>query len=97
MDDALARVIHGKLGNTELAAVAVQCFDLQARYRVNDPPCTVRGGHIVVRHGKNGVGTPGFTTCQAQALKGLGRSHFVDKMAVYVQQGRPVIILTNEV
>ncbi|MCY1404541.1 hypothetical protein D9M71_197510 [compost metagenome] len=95
VDDALALVIHLEFDDAVFVTVLVEGLYLQARNLVDDRLDTAlalwRGRYVVVRRGDVGVDTPRFAIGQAQAFEGLGRRHFVDDVAVDVDQGRAVI------
>jgi hypothetical protein len=48
--DALARIAHGKVGQTKFAGIAVERLDLQSGNIVFDAVGTVFGGHVMVGH-----------------------------------------------
>src|SRR5690606_10610098 len=95
VDDALADVVDLELGDAELVAVVIEGLHLDAGHLVDDGGDTALalvpvGGHVVVGGGHVAVGAPGPATGDAQAVEGLGRRHFVDDVAVDVQQRRAI-------
>ena len=60
MDDALTRVAHAELGDTELDTVAAQGLHLEAGDGVDDTLMAVLGGDIVVRYRQIGRRAPGL-------------------------------------
>ena len=91
MNDALALVAHIEICETVFARIVIQRFDLEARYRISNALCPVRGGYIVVSDRKICRNSPGFATCQLQAFEGLRAGHFVHQMPVNVKNGRAVL------
>lgn len=96
MHDALARVVHLELEDAEVVAVLVQGLHLQARDCVGDrlqPALTLgtRGRHVVVGRGDIGVDAPRLAPGQAQAFESLRRGHFVQDVAVDIDQRRTIV------
>ncbi len=84
MNDALVAAVHVKEAHTGFAAVFLEGFKLEPGVRVNDREGAVGGGNGVVHHGEGEVGAADFAAFRAQAGKSLGRSAFVDEVAVDV-------------
>ncbi|CEI77608.1 Flp pilus assembly protein TadG [Pseudomonas aeruginosa] len=102
MDDALAHVVHLEFGDAEVVAVLVEGLHLQARDLVGDGgdaalALGAGGRHVVVRGGDVGVDPPRLAPGQAKTLEGLRRGHFVQDMAVDVDQRRTVVALLDQV
>jgi hypothetical protein len=95
MHDALARIVHAEEGDLKLVAVLLQGADLQAGDGVRNTPVPVRGRHVMVGGGHVGRGAPGLPARQAQSLEGLGRGHLMDQMPVDIEEGGPVLVITN--
>ena len=95
MDDALTHVIHLEFDDAVFVTVLIEGLHLQARHLVDDGFDSAlafrRGRHVVVGRGDVGIDAPRFALGQTQAFESLGRRHFVDDMAVDVDQGRAVI------
>src|SRR5690606_8075264 len=96
VDDALTDVVHLELEDAEVITVLVQGLDLDARDLVGNGVQTALalcagGRHVVVGGGDVGVDAPGLAASQAQALEGLGRSHFMEDVAVDVDQRRTIV------
>ena len=100
--DTLAWVVDFELFDAVLDAVIVQGLHLNKRDRVFNAAIALgalfhRGGHVVVRRCQVGIQTPGLTVGQTQAFKRLGRGHFVEQLAVDVDQRRTIIALFHQV
>ncbi|MNQ57227.1 hypothetical protein D3C85_713740 [compost metagenome] len=96
MDDALAHVVHLEFEDAEVIAVLVQGLDLDARHFVGDGfeaalALGAGGRHVVVRGGDVGVDAPRLAPGQTQPFEGLRRGHFVEDMAVDVDQRRAIV------
>lgn len=96
MHDALARIVHLELEDAEVVAVLIQRLHLQARDFVGDrlqPALALgtRGRHVVVGRGDVGVDAPRLAPGQAQAFERLRRGHFVQDVAVDVDQRRTIV------
>ncbi|MNQ86901.1 hypothetical protein D3C85_1021070 [compost metagenome] len=96
MDDALAHVVHLEFEDAEVVAVLVEGLHLQARDLVGDGLQTalalgLGGRHVVIRGGDVGVDAPRLAPGQTQPFEGLRRGHFVEDMAVDVDQRRTIV------
>ncbi len=96
MHDALPRIVHLELEDAEVVAVFVQRLHLQARDLVGNrlQPALAfgaRGRHVVIGRGDIGVDAPRLAPGQAQAFEGLRRGHFVQDVAVDVDQRRAIV------
>ncbi|MNL10809.1 hypothetical protein D3C87_1316210 [compost metagenome] len=92
MDDALAVIGHLELGDAEGVAVGVQRIDLELRDGVGDALRTVRGRHVVVGHGQVRADAPDRTLRQLQPLERLRAGHFMQQVAIDVEQRRAVFL-----
>ena len=97
MDDPLTGVVDVEFGNGEGFAILVEGHHLKPRDRVVDrfhPAMAVFGhrGHVVVGGGQVGPRPPRLAPGQPQPLEGLGRGHFVDQVAVDVEQAGAVLV-----
>ncbi len=95
--DALALVVHLELRDAEAVAVGVERVDLQPRDRVGDALRAIGGRHVVVAHRQVGADAPDLATCLVQALERLRAGHFMDQVAVDVQQRRAVVLGVDDV
>ena len=91
VDDALTDVVDLELGDAKFVAVIVEGLHLNAGDFVDDGADAAAallpvGGHVVVRRRHIAVGAPRLAAGHAQAVEGLGRRHFVDDVAVDVEQ-----------
>ena len=92
VNDALADVRHGEVRDAELGAVPLQGLDLNARFRVVDAARTVGGRHVVVADRQGGLGPPHPAPGRLEPLEGLGAGHFVDQMAVDIEERGAVVL-----
>jgi hypothetical protein len=88
VNDALADIVHGEIFHAEFAGVPGQGLDLLARLRIGDALGAIGGGHIVIGHRQSEVGAAHFAPGSTQALERLGAGHFMDEMAVDIEDGR---------
>lgn len=95
VDDALTNIVHLEFEDAEVVAVLIQRLHLDARGFVGngiDARLAIRRGrHVVVDGGDVGIDAPGLALGQAQAFERLRRSHFVQDVAVDVDQRRTII------
>ncbi len=54
------------------------------------PSGPVGGGDIMVRHRQRGGGTSRTTARELESFKGLRRRHFVNELAIDIEQGGSV-------
>ena len=86
MNDALARIVHAVDRYVVVRAVFHQGFDLNPAFRVGNAARAVGGRHVVVRHGEGQIRPAHLAPGEREAFKGLRRGHFVDQVAVDVDQ-----------
>ncbi|MNG04010.1 hypothetical protein D3C84_871140 [compost metagenome] len=95
VNDALAHVIHFEFGDAIFIAVVIEGLNLQTRDLVGnrfDAALAIRSGrYVVVRGGDDRVDAPRLAPGQSQAFESLGRSHFMDDVAVDIDQRRPIV------
>ena len=84
--DPLIGIPQVKQPHTKLTAVVAERVDLLAGDNVGDRQPPVGGGDIVIGGGECRLRTADPATSQSEALKGLGAGHFMDQMAVDVDQ-----------
>ena len=92
MHDALTNVVHGQIFDAEVSRVLFQGFDLDARLFVLDALGTVGGGNVMVGHGQSGLGVADLAAGGAQTFERLRAGHFMDQMAVDIDQTGAVIL-----
>jgi len=90
VDDALADIVHGELGETELGAVGIQGLHLGTRDRIGDALVAGDGGHVVIRRRQHRGNAPELAASHLQTLEGLRAGHFMDQVAIDVDQRRAV-------
>ncbi|MCY1243357.1 hypothetical protein D9M72_563690 [compost metagenome] len=90
--DALAVVVHLELGDAKAVAVRVQRVDLQLRHRIGNALAAVGGRHVVVRHGQVGADAPYRTLRQLQPFERLRAGHFMQQVAVDIEQRGAVFL-----
>ena len=96
MHDALPCIVHLEFEDAEIGAVFVQGLHLQTRYVITDRrqptgALDAGGGHVVVGRGDIGRHPPRLAPGQPQAFKRLRRGHFMQDVAVDVEQRRAII------
>ena len=97
VDDALALVGHGEIGDIEVGAVLVQGLHLDPRFGVLDAGRAVGRGYVVVGHGQGGVGPSHRAPGGPQALEGLRAGHLVHQVAVDIEQAGAVVLHVHQV
>ena len=96
VNDALAHIRHLDLANGEPLAVLVQRLHLRLGHRIGNPidaRGAIGGGHVVVRRRQIRIPPPRLPPSQGQPLERLRRRHFVQQMAVDVEQRHAVAAL----
>ena len=96
VDDALALVEFVEILNAEVPGVLCQCFHLNAAFFLDNALGAVRRRHVVVDNGQGLFRVAHLAPGQAQAFKGLGARHFMNKMAVNIKQRRAILRLMDE-
>ena len=98
VDDALADIVLGIIFDAEIGGVPGQRLDLDAAFLVLDAELAVRRGrHVVVDDGERLFRVPDLAAGHAQALEGLRAGHFVDEVAVDVEQAGAVVLAVDDV
>ena len=87
VDDALVLAVHVEEANAEFVAVALEGFELELGVVVEDGEGAIGGGDGMVHDGEGEVGAADGAAFGAEAGEGLGRSAFVDEMAIDVDEG----------
>src|SRR5690606_4975180 len=95
--NALTHIVHAEFGNAELFTVGVQGINLQTRDRVFNTILTGGGGDVVVCHSQVGTDAPRLATGQCQTFKGLGAGHFMQQVAINVDQTGAIRVLMHDV
>ena len=91
MHDALTLVGHVEVGERVFLCVLVERLDLQPRYRIGDAAGAIGGRHIVVSDHQIRRCAPRLPVGQLQPLESLRAGHFVDQVAVNVENGGAVV------
>ena len=97
VDDALALVELVEILDAEFGSVLGQRLDLDAAFLFGDALGAVGGRHVVVDHGQRLLRVADLAAGHAQALEGLGARHFVDEVAVDVEQAGAVLCFMCQV
>ena len=95
--DALIAAGHIEQRDAVMGAVVRQGLELQAGVHVEDGQIAILGGHGMVHHRESQVGAAHLAPGSFESGKGLGRSDFVDQMAVNVDERRLARSLADEV
>ncbi len=61
------------------------------------PAAAVGGGHVVIGHGEGRLGPMDLAPGQTQAFEGLRAGHFMDQMAVDIEQADAVFLAMGQV
>ena len=97
MHDALAAIAHVELDDAVVLAVGIQRIHLQARDRIGNALIAVVRGHVMVGHRQIGADAPDRTTGQLQPFERLRAGHFVNQVAIDVDQTGTVFFLMDDV
>ncbi len=98
VDDALADIVLGIIFDAEILGVPGQRLDLDAAFLVLDAELALRRGRdIVIDHGQRLFRMPDLAAAHPQALEGLRAGHFVDEMAVDIEQAGAVVLAVDDV
>ena len=99
MHDALTHVRHRVIVDTEFLGVGVQSGHLHTAVLGHGRGigAVQRGRHVMIRHRDGLFGRAHLAARHPQPLKGLRAGHFVDQMAVDIQQASAVIGLMDNV
>ena len=81
----------------EVGAMLFECFNLNATQGIRNPHASVGGRHVMVRYRERRSRPARATSGELESFKGLRRGHFVDQVAVDIQQGRAVRLLGHHV
>ena len=90
MHDALVLAVHVEKAHAGFAAVLFEGFKLELGVLIEDGQSAVRSGDGVVHHGEGEIGAANFAAFGAQAGESLGRSAFVNEVAVDIDKRRLV-------
>src|SRR3569832_2282269 len=97
VNDALTLVAHVEIGKAVLFRIGVQRLDLQPRYGIGYAVDTAGGRHIMVGHHEIGGIAPWLPPRQLQALEGLRAGHFMQKVAINVQDRCAIVRFMDDV
>jgi hypothetical protein len=100
MDNALTNIVDLEFQDLEIATIVVKRLYLQPRDRISNPchataALIALGWNIVVGYRKVGIDAPWLTARQAQSLKRLGGSHFMNQLSINVDQRAAIISLLH--
>lgn len=97
MDDALTQVIHREVMDTGILGVLVKSVDLNTAVFFLDAFGTVRGRNVVIRNGKGQFRVAHFAAGIAKAFESLRAGHFMNEMAVNINQAGTIILRIDHV
>ena len=97
MHDALALVGNIKVRDALLARIRIQGFHLQTGNRVGDAGAAIGGGHVVIDHGQISRNPPGLASGELEPVEGLRAGHFMEQVAVDVDETGAVFFLMDDV
>ena len=96
--DALLRVFKREIGQrADFANIAIQRFNLLTGNRVFDALFPMIGRRIVVSRRNNGGNPPRLAASQLEAFKSLRAGHFVNEVAVNIEERRAICFLMDNV
>ena len=84
MHNPLAGIGHVEFCNTKFRAISIECLDLQFSDGIINPRATIRGRHIMISHGQISRQASRRSFRIAQASKGLGGGHLVQKLSINI-------------
>jgi hypothetical protein len=103
MDNSLPLIRNGKVLEPKVYHVLFQLHHLRPtgcffdkRLDINEAG-SIRRGHIVIDGCEGAVGASNAATGEAEAFKGLWRCHFVNQVAIDVNERRHAVIVDNVV
>ena len=96
VDDALALIELVEVLDAELACVLGHRLDLQAAFGIVDAVGAVGCRHVVIDDGERPLGMADLALVHPQAFEGLGARHFVDEVAVNVEERRAVGVVRDQ-
>ena len=96
MDNALALVELMEIFHAEIFCVLGERLNLNAAFFLGNAMASVGGGHIVVNHGKSAFRMAHLAARLAQALEGLGGSHFMDQVPIDIEQAGAIVGFVNQ-
>ena len=97
VNDPLLGVVQIVELDAEFLAVVPQRVDLLLRNRVGDRQAAVGRRHVVVRHGRRQGRAADLAARDPQSFERLGTGHFVNQMAIDVQNRRLVRFVDDDV
>ena len=97
VDDTLADVAHTPVFESEIAAVALQGFDLNAGFFLGDAALAVTGRHVMVGYRDNGFRPAYRASGSAQSFESLGAGYLMDQMAVDVDEFGSIVLGIDDV
>ena len=86
MDDALTRIEHREEGHAELGDILFQRLDLEAAFRLLDAVAAIARRNVVIDDGNGRLGGADAAAGGAQTLEGLRARHFMDEVAVDIEE-----------
>src|SRR5437879_4947832 len=95
--DALILAVHVKEADAGFAAVFLQRIELELGVVIENGQRAVRGGDGMVHHGKGEIGAADFAAFGEKSGESLGRSAFMDEVAVNIDDGGLAGLLVNDV
>ncbi len=99
VDDALIFGVHVEEADSAFEAILCEGFELRGGVGINDGEEAFfgDGGDAVIHHGEGEIGAANFSMVRAQAREGLGRSAFVNQVAINVNERGLAGLLANHV
>ena len=96
MHNALTAVVLVVIFDAEFAGVGGELFDLRLALRVFDRQRAVGRRHIVVDDGESLLRRADLAARHAQPLEGLRTRHFMDEMAIDIEEAGAVVLAVDD-
>ena len=97
VDDPLPLIEGVVIFDAEIPGVLGERRDLDGALGIGIGQRAVGGGDVVIDHGQRALGRPDLALVHAQALEGLRAGHFVDEVAVDINERRAVRVVRDQV
>ena len=96
VNDALADIIHGEIGNTKFSGILGERFNLNARFLIGNASGTISCRDVVVGDGEGAVRRANAPASIAQTFESLRAGHLVNKVPVDVNQAGTVVLAMHD-
>ena len=97
VDNAAVRTVHSMQCDSEFGVVRFHLLDLRGGDRIGNRDIERSCRNRVIDRGKSLIGAADFQSALAQAIEGLRRGDFADKVQVNVKHGGKIGLLSDNV